>query len=195
MGGAILMNGSEEPVHGRARRAALIAGVVALVLFTLGGVWVHALDGYVLVRGPDPASAQTPLHQVVERAAGAWLGNFRAHPVLWLVPALAYLGVVPGLIALAQGRSTLGWWFGALGWIGILGTVGAAMFPFMMPSSSHPSHSLTVWNAGSSERTLGWMLGFTLVFMPLIIWYTSWAFWVMRGKVDPDHVKHSEHAL
>lgn len=195
MGGAMLMNGSEGPMHGRARRAAIAGGLVALVLFTIGGIWMHWLEGYQLVRGPDPPAAQTPLHQTVARAAGAWLTNYRAHPALWLVPGLAYAGVLLGTWSLARDRSTLGWWLGALAWVGILGTVGAAMFPFMMPSSTNPSHSLTVWNSGSSERTLGWMLGFTLVFMPLIVWYTSWAFWVMRGKVTPARVRASEHAL
>jgi cytochrome d ubiquinol oxidase subunit II len=92
------------------------------------------------------------------------------------------------------GRSVIGWWLGALGWIGIIGTVGAAMFPFMLPSSSEPSHSLTVWNASSSRHTLIWMLGFTAVFMPLVLWYTSWAFWVMRGKVSVQRVESDEHA-
>jgi len=57
-----------------------------------------------------------------------------------------------------------------------------------------PSHSLTVWNASSSRHTLTWMLGFTLVFMPLIVWYTSWAFWVMRGKVTVQRVEADDHA-
>ena len=38
------------------------------------------------------------------------------------------------------------------------------------------------------------MTGWTVVFMPLIIWYTSWAFWVMRGKVEVRHVESSDHA-
>jgi cytochrome d ubiquinol oxidase subunit II len=38
------------------------------------------------------------------------------------------------------------------------------------------------------------MLGFTLVFMPLTLWYTSWAFWVMRGKVSVQRVESDEHA-
>jgi len=195
MGGAMLMSGSEEPVHGRARRAAIGAGLAAVVLFTLGGLWTYWLEGFRLTGGPAPAAAQTPLHQTVERAAGAWLDNFRAHPALWLVPALGYLGMLLGTGALARGHAKLGWWLGAAAWIGVIGTVGAAMFPFLMPSSSNPSHSLTVWNSGSSERTLAWMLGFTLVFMPLIVWYTSWAFWVMRGKVTPRRVSNAEHAL
>jgi cytochrome bd ubiquinol oxidase subunit II len=91
-------------------------------------------------------------------------------------------------------RPKLAWWSGALAWIGVIGTVGAAMFPFMMPSFTVPSNSLTVWNAASSERTLLWMLGFTAVFMPLILWYTSWAFWVMRGKVSAEQVEADDHA-
>jgi cytochrome d ubiquinol oxidase subunit II len=103
--------------------------------------------------------------------------------------------VILGLGAVLARRAVLGWWLGAIGWAGILGTVGAAMFPFMMPSLTNPSHSLTVWNSGSSALTLGWMLGFTIIFMPLIVWYTSWAFWIMRGKVDAAQINASEHAL
>lgn len=195
MGGAILLSGATEEVAERARRAGIVAAVVAMALFTAGGFWVAGLDGFVLVQGPDPALAQTPLHQTVTREAGAWLGNYRAHLALWALPGLAYAGALLGAAALYARRPVLGWWLGAVGWAGIIGTVGAAMFPFMLPSTTNPSHSLTVWNSGSSLRTLAWMLGFTLVFMPLIVWYTSWAFWVMRGKVDKAHVNSSTHAL
>lgn len=194
MGCTIVAMRSEGEMQERARRLALRAGIVAVLLFAVGGVWVSMLDGYRIVQTADPALAQTPLQQKVERAAGAWLANFRAHPVLWLVPALGFAGMIGGLLALRSGRGMLAWWSGALGWIGILGTVGAAMFPFMMPSSSNPSHSLTVWNSSSSQRTLAWMLGFTIVFMPLIVWYTSWAFWVMRGKMSVERMRSSEHS-
>ncbi len=38
------------------------------------------------------------------------------------------------------------------------------------------------------------MLLFALVFTPLIICYTSWAFYVMRGKVKAEDVAHDEHS-
>jgi cytochrome bd ubiquinol oxidase subunit II len=194
MGAVIVMNGAEGAIHSRARQLAAWAGLTAVALFTVGGIWVSAMQGYQLVSSPAPALAQTPLQQTVERAAGAWLGNFRSHPILGLVPLAGYVGVLLGVWAVRRGRSLVGWWLGALGWIGIIGTVGAAMFPFMLPSSSEPSHSLTVWNASSSRHTLTWMLGFTAVFMPLVLWYTSWAFWVMRGKVSVQRVESDEHA-
>jgi len=194
MGAAMIAMRSEGPMAGRAQGIARLAALVAIALFTIGGIWVGFLDGYRLVRSPDPWLAQTPLQQTVERESGRWLANFRSAPILWLVPALGYVGILGGLMALRSGRGHLAWWSGALGWIGIIGTAGAAMFPFMMPSSSNPSHSLTVWNASSSERTLAWMVGFTVIFMPLVVWYTSWAFWVMRGKMSAERVRSSEHA-
>jgi cytochrome d ubiquinol oxidase subunit II len=38
------------------------------------------------------------------------------------------------------------------------------------------------------------MLGFTAVFIPLILWYTGWAYWVMRGKVSAGQIEADEHA-
>ncbi|MFG1431939.1 cytochrome d ubiquinol oxidase subunit II [Xanthobacter sp. V2C-8] len=195
MGGACLASGAADPVSARARRAALASGIAALVIFTIAGVWFSGMSGYQLVAGPAPEVAQTPLHQQVAYVPGAALANYAQHPALWAFPALAYVGLILGLLALAARRPLVGWWLGVLVWIGVMGTVGAAMFPFLMPSITNPSHSLSIWNSGSSLRTLSWMLGFTLLFMPLIVWYTSWAFWVMRGKIDPKQIEASEHAL
>ncbi len=194
MGGSCLAGGAGDPVGARARKAAIVCGLAALLIFTVAGFWVSTMDGFRLVAGPDPAAAQTPLHQQVTRAPGELLAHYARYPVLWVLPALVYAGILLGVLALALGRSFLAWWLGALAWIGVIGTVGAAMFPFIMPSSTNPAHSLTVWNSGSSLVTLSWMVGFTLIFMPLIVWYTSWAFWVMRGKVDVKHVETSDHA-
>ena len=194
MGGSCLASGAEDPIGARARRSAIVGGLAALVIFTVAGFWVSTMEGFKLVAGPDPGVPQTPLHQQVTRVPGGLLANYAAHPALWLLPALVYVGLLLGALAHAIRRPIFAWWLGALAWIGVIGTVGAAMFPFIMPSSSNPSHSLTVWNSGSSLVTLTWMVGFVVIFMPLIIWYTSWAFWVMRGKVGVKHVETSDHA-
>jgi cytochrome d ubiquinol oxidase subunit II len=194
MGATVLMNGGEGVLYQRARQLVKPSVLLALALFTLGGIWVAIMQGYHLVASPDPALAQTPLQQTVDRAGGDWLGNFKSHPLLWLVPASVYIALLLGRLAARGDRSHLAWWLGALAWIGIIGTVGAAMFPFMMPSSAEPSHSLTVWNSSSSQHTLTWMLGFTVIFVPLVLWYTSWCFWVMRGKVKAEQIESDEHA-
>ncbi|MVW79561.1 cytochrome d ubiquinol oxidase subunit II [Bordetella sp. 02P26C-1] len=194
MGGNILMRSGEWGLAHRARNASTLGGIVFLVLFVVGGFWASQLDGYRLVKYPGDGVPQTPLHQVVERTAGGLLDNFAAHPVLWALPIIALAAMVLGLIATRMNRRLAAWWLGALTWIGVLATAGAAMFPFIMPSVTNPSHSLTVWNSGASTLTQGWMLGFTIIYIPLILTYTSWAFWVMRGKVDSKSVESNEHA-
>jgi cytochrome d ubiquinol oxidase subunit II len=194
MGGTCLASGADDPIGSRARRAAIAGGLAALAVFTIAGFWVSTMDGFKLVAAPLPGVPQTPLHQQVTRVPGGLLANYAAHPALWLLPALVYAGLLLGALAHAIRRPILAWWLGALAWIGVIGTVGAAMFPFIMPSSSNPAHSLTVWNSGSSRVTLTWMVGFVVIFMPIIVWYTSWAFWVMRGKIGVKHVETSDHA-
>ncbi len=71
-------------------------------------------------------------------------------------------------------------------------TAAVAMFPFMMPSSLTPSHGLTVWDSTSSLLTLRWMFWLTLLFLPLIVLYTSWVFRVMRGPVTVEQVRGSD---
>lgn len=194
MGAATVMNGAKEAIYERARAAARVGAALAIVLFAVGGFWVHGMGGYVLTAGPGAGVPQTPLQQGVSLADGAWLANFQAHPALWLLPAAGFAGMLLGLLAIHARRSHLAWWLGALGWLGVIGTAGVALFPFLLPSSSDPAQSLTLWNATSSQRTLLWMSGFAAVFVPLILWYTSWAFYVMRGKLEVADVVADEHA-
>jgi len=193
-GSAMVMGRGSGEIRERAMRLLTWAGTAALVLFSVCGIWVSQMSGYAITGGANPAGPAIPLDKTVATLGGAWLHNFMAYPVLWVVPAAVYVAVILGMGAARSGHSHLAWWLGALAWVGTIGTVGAAMFPFMMPSSSNPSQSLTVWDASSSAGTLTWMLVFTLIFIPIIAIYTSWAFWVMRGKVTPEKIEHDEHA-
>ena len=56
----------------------------------------------------------------------------------------------------------------------IIATVGISMFPFMLPSSTHPNHSLVVWDSSSSQLTLSIMLIGTVIFLPIVLAYTTW---------------------
>lgn len=194
MGGVMMMGRTPDPIASRARTAASYAALAAIVLFAVLGVWVSMVNGYKIVSFPGAGVPQTPLQQTVELVPGGWLSNYKSYPVLWAVPLLGFAGLFFGWMSVRGNKHTLAWWLGAVSWIGVIGTIGVAMFPFLMPSSSNPSQSLTLWNSISSETTLLWMTGWTVVFVPLIFWYTSWAFYVMRGKVDPKEVEADPHA-
>ncbi|MHB1496058.1 MAG: cytochrome d ubiquinol oxidase subunit II, partial [Acidithiobacillus sp.] len=153
------------------------------VLFVIGGFMVSGMKGFQLISG-DPGMPANPVSgQTVEMVKGAWMANYSAHPILWLVPLLGLVGMVLGVLALRANKPTLGWWMGALAWIGTVGAVGTSMFPFLMPSTDNINQSLTVWNSTGSEYNLIWMTIFGLIFLPIIISYTAWCFRVMRGKV------------
>jgi len=68
------------------------------------------------------------------------------------------------------------------------------MFPFVMPSSTVSNASLTAFDAVSSHFTLALMLGATLIFLPIVLLYTGWAYRVMRGKVTAAYVQEHPHS-
>ena len=74
-------------------------------------------------------------------------------------------------------------------------TPALAMFPFILPSSENPDHSLTAWDAVSSPFTLTIMFWAVVIFLPLVLAYTAWAFRVMRGKVTEGDVRMRGHEL
>lgn len=193
-GAAVLAQRCPGAVARRARGAGCVAGAAALLLFAAASAWASHLDGWVLVSHPGEAVTQTPLQQQVLLQRGAWQANFMRHPLLWLVPAGAVLGMLGALACLYRGRARAAWRLGVLAWVGVLGTAGASLFPFILPSSTHPQHSLTLWNAASSSGALLWMSGFTAVLLPLVLCYTRWCFRVMRGSVDSDEIEASDHA-
>ena len=118
-------------------------------------------------------------------AGGRLVANYQARPVLWAVPAIGLLMPLLAALGLWLRREWLALLSSGLGIAGIIASVGASMFPFILPSSLNPQHSLTVWDSSSSHVTLFIMLVCALIFVPLIVAYTSWVYSVLRGKVDP----------
>jgi cytochrome d ubiquinol oxidase subunit II len=111
-----------------------------------------------------------------------------------LLPALAYVGTAAMLWLLAAGRTGFAFVASALVLTAIIATAGASMFPFLMPSSSTPNHSLTVWDGVSSHLTLSLMFWAVLILVPIIVLYTGWAYKVMGGKVTAAYVRENDHS-
>src|SRR5262249_22975855 len=139
----------------RARRAAMLCGLVFLAAFALAGVWVSvALPAFRIVSMPAADSAFMPLAKTVERVAGGWLGNYSRYPWTMLAPALAFGASLAALALSWARRAGSAFVLSSLGVAGVILTAGFALFPFIMPSSSDPRSSLTIYDAVSSHRTL-----------------------------------------
>lgn len=171
----------------RARRTGMVAAVVTVVLYALAGLLLWGfVDGYRVTSALLTSGPSNPLFKTVDaHVTGAWFANYAAHP--WTLAA-PLAGVAGALLArLGLQRRWEGWTmvFSSLSIAGIVLSVGASMFPFILPSSIQPQASLTVWDASSSHLTLFIMLVCTCIFLPLILAYTSWVYKVLWGKVDP----------
>jgi cytochrome d ubiquinol oxidase subunit II len=194
-GGVYLALKTDGEVAARGTFFAVRAARALILLFLLGGVWTaFVLDGYVIMQAPAHDAASNPLAKTVVRETGAWLANYGAHPWLMLAPALGFAGALMVQWLLKTGRVGLAFIASSASVFGVIATAGVSMFPFLLPSSTTPSSSLTVWDASSSRLTLFLMLMATVVFMPLVIAYTSWVFHVLRGKVTPEHIEEEETA-
>ena len=193
-GAIYLMHRTEGDIHRRSRVAARLFGVLLLVGFSLAGVWLQWIPGYAINSVIDPAALPDPLAKEVVQAAGAWMHNYQAHPATLAVPIVAYLGIIAALRLAAKGRTLAAFVASSIGIAGVIGTAGVSMFPFILPSSTTPNASLTVWDSVSSHLTLTIMFFATLIFMPIIIAYTSWAYKVMSGKVTAAYVRENSHS-
>ncbi|MYN45378.1 cytochrome d ubiquinol oxidase subunit II [Pseudoduganella sp. FT93W] len=192
-GGAYLAHRTEGALQARAIRAAVVAAVLLCLSFAGAGVWLQSIPGYRITSVIAPAALPDVLGKTVVREAGAWMANYARQPALWLLPALGLGGALLAALLLLKRRTLSAFVLSSLALVGVIGTAGASMFPFVMPSSSMPAASLTVWDSVSSHLSLAIMFWATLLFMPLVILYTSWAYRVMRGKVTAAHIAAHEH--
>lgn len=183
---------TEGPIFERVRKASLGAMSIALIGFALGGVMVANMPGYVITSPVEPGAALNVLAKTVTQQPGAWLANYKAMPLTMLVPAIGFIGGLISLIAIARRCGTVAFIGSVLTELGVIFTAGISIFPFVLPSSSVPNSSLTVWDCVSSHRTLGIMFWVALIMTPIIIAYTSWAYRVMRGKVTVEHIRAND---
>jgi cytochrome bd ubiquinol oxidase subunit II len=177
-----------------AERASALGGRLAIAtagLFGIGGILVNSglLGGYEVVGSQAMDGPSNPLLKSVVVQPDAWLTNFARYPGLWTLPALGVLGPLIAFAGFRIAKGGIAFTGSALGITGIIATVGVSMFPFIFPSSSNPNHSLTVFDASSSEATLRIMLLATVVFLPIVLAYTSWVYRVMWGKVREEDIE------
>ncbi|AVU77478.1 MULTISPECIES: cytochrome d ubiquinol oxidase subunit II [Pseudomonas] len=193
-GGTYLAHRTEGIIQSRAVKGAVAAAIVLVCSFIVAGIWLQWIDGYRITSLVDTAALPDILSKTVVREPGAWMANYERYPLLWLLPVLGLGGAVAAVFLLMVRRTLSAFVASSLAVIGVISTAGVSMFPFIMPSSTMPAASLTVWDSVSSHLSLAIMFWATLIFMPLIVIYTSWAYRVMSGKVTVAQIKANEHS-
>ncbi|MBP6918211.1 MAG: cytochrome d ubiquinol oxidase subunit II [Legionellaceae bacterium] len=178
---------TQEQIQARAKTAGKFFALLTSLLFISGGLWLYLSGyGYKLNSIVMHAGPSNPLYKSVVYQTDAWFHNYQSMHVALLAPAL---GILLPLFACGLARFPKIAFLCSAGSIAsIIATVGISMFPFMLPSSTHPNHSLLVWDSSSSQLTLSIMLIGTAIFLPIVLAYTTWVYRVLRGKVSEQNI-------
>lgn len=62
--------------------------------------------------------------------------------------------------------------------------LGVSFYPYIVPGA------LTIWEAAAPDSSLAFLLVGASVLIPIILAYTGYAYWVFRGKIDPEEGYH-----
>lgn len=178
---------TEGVLQQKARKSARYAALLMTLLFIMMGFWTNFIEGYVLHNVMSHDGPSNPLHKEVSIQIGAWFTNYREVPISLLVPFLSI--ICAWLAILLANKAVIAFILSSLSIGSLIATVGVSMFPFILPSSTHPKYSLMVWDSSSSQTTLFIMLVATVIFLPIVLAYTAWVYRVLRGKVNEKTIK------
>jgi cytochrome d ubiquinol oxidase subunit II len=114
-------------------------------------------------------------------------------PILFLVPFIAIVTLFLVWIFLRRGAFWKAWFSSGIVivFITLFGVVG--LFPNLIPSSYAPAYSLTIYNAASSPGTLKLMLVVVAIFVPLVIVYQAWMYWLFRDRITEEDLSHDTY--
>jgi cytochrome d ubiquinol oxidase subunit II len=179
----------------------LLGGILFVLLFLVhGALWLAI-------------KAEAPLGDRAGKAAGAiwwalltvavvflgatWFAtglynNYLAYPVLLLIPLITVAALLATRFFIAQKAWWKAWFASSLTIVGatLFGVIG--LYPNLFPSSLNPAFSLTVFNSASSPLTLKIMLGVALVFVPIVLVYQIWSYWLFKDKVTEEDLSSEE---
>ncbi len=114
------------------------------------------------------------------------IDNFSYMPVMWAVVVLNVLAIANIPRAWYLGLPFRAFVSSACAITALIFLFGMGVFPNMIRSSIDPAFNLTIYNAASSQKTLGIMLIIAVIGMPFVLAYTASIYWVFRGKVRVD---------
>jgi cytochrome d ubiquinol oxidase subunit II len=174
----------------------LLMGVASLTLFTFHGALFLTMKskGPVYDRAVGLAKPLSIAATVIVGGAMIWSYLLRSGGAvpLWLALAAVVLLVV-AIWLVNTGK--FAWAFAVTGLTiaAVVAAIFVGMYPNVMLSTIDPAYSLTVFNASSTTMTLQIMSIVALIFVPIVLAYQTWSYWVFRKRVGSDQITTSPY--
>lgn len=172
------------------------AGVVAGYAF-LGACWLnwkvegeiqHRIRGMAKWTGLATLVAIAAVSAATPFLEAAYFERWLTWPqILWVAPvpvAVVLLAVAVARSLFAEGRDWLPFVLALALFFLCFSGLGISMWPWIIPTE------VTIWDAASPYKSQLFMFVGAIVLVPMILGYTGYAYWVFRGKLDPDQGYH-----
>lgn len=174
---------------------ALLGGATTLLLFFTHGAVFIALktEGELRARAKRLATRAGVVTIVVAAAFLLWTGLAQGSAWFWALAAVAAVALIGGVLANMRGKEGLAFGLMALTIAAAVIGLFAALFPEVMPASNDPANSLTIANASSTPYTLTFMSWTALIFLPLVLAYQAWTYWIFRRRVTRQTIEAAAH--
>ncbi|MBO3130214.1 cytochrome d ubiquinol oxidase subunit II [Dermatophilus congolensis] len=172
----------------------IIGGLTTLTLFlTHGAIFVSLkTDGQIRHDARALATKTGIATAVLAVIFLSWTNLNTGNAASWALTVIAALALVAALACNFKGRE--GWAFigTTVTTLTAVASLFVALFPDVMPSTLNPEWSITAAKAASSHYTLVIMTGAAVLFVPIVLAYQAWTYWVFRKRITTAHIP--EHA-
>ncbi|MDR5700744.1 cytochrome d ubiquinol oxidase subunit II [Agromyces aerolatus] len=174
---------------------ALLGGLTTLLVFFTHGVVFVSLktEGDLRERARRLATKAGAITIVVAALFLVWTGLANGTVWFWALAAVAAVALIGGWLANTRGREGIAFSLLAVTIATTVLALFTALFPEVMPASNDPANSLTIANASSSAYTLTVMSWTALIFLPLVLAYQGWTYWVFRKRVTRRSIEAAAH--
>jgi cytochrome d ubiquinol oxidase subunit II len=173
----------------------LLGGLVTLTLF-----WTHGLMFIALKTEGEIKERAIKLGMKVGIATTLLAASFLVWTLVahfsvlgFILSALAAVSLIAGLVANYLKREGIAFTLLVVTIVTAVGSLFAALFPNVFPSTTNAAFSLTIDNASSSQYTLTVMTWVAVFMIPLVLLYQGWTYWVFRKRISRKSIPVGSH--
>ena len=173
----------------------LLGGLVTLTLFFTHGLVFITLktDGELQQRARALATRVGLIATVLAAAFLVWTLVAHFSVLGFILSALAAVSLIAALWANHVGREGFSFTLMVFTIVTAVGSLFAALYPNVLPSSTNLAFSLTIENASSSQYTLTVMTWVAAIMIPFVLAYQAWTYWVFRKRITRQSIPANSH--
>lgn len=173
----------------------LLGGLVTLTLFWTHGLMFIALktDGEIKDRASKLGTKVGIVTTLLAATFLIWTLIAHFSVLGFILSAIAAVTLIAGLVANFFKREGIAFSLIVVTIITAVGSLFAALFPNVFPSTTDATYSLTIDNASSSEYTLTVMTWVAVFMIPLVLLYQGWTYWVFRKRISRKSIPAGAH--